>query len=182
LLIINYLIFFLGGPSAVACCLRGGWSMGNVNDRYFKYAESGDQYVGRCISLLPVLHVDLAISPPYFSEVSNHEWITDMVQTQFHCLKEIGDFGLLLKMCLASLIFHQQWIADKLVHNHVVRTTSVCLKNAEQLDKMEREKWIIVSSPWSAPHLSFSGIPPRIVRCCKILQKSDRNNVVKILF
>jgi hypothetical protein len=140
--------------------------MGNVKDCYFKYAESGDQYVGRCIALLPVLHVDLAISPPYFSETADLEWVTEMVKLQFHCMKSIGDFGLLLKMCLATMIFHHRWIVENLVENHVVRTTSVCFRNAQQLERIEKDQWIVVSYPWSAPHLSFSGIPPY----CALLQ------------
>jgi hypothetical protein len=65
----NTFIFFKfsGGPSTASVCLRGGWSMGNVKDRYFKYSENGDQFVGRCIAMLPVLHVDFAISPPFLT-------------------------------------------------------------------------------------------------------------------
>jgi hypothetical protein len=60
--------------------------MGNVKDSYFKYADNGDQYVGRCLSLLPVLNVDLAVSPPYFSDVADSEWIREMISVQFHGL------------------------------------------------------------------------------------------------
>jgi hypothetical protein len=166
LLIFPCLIHFLGGPSAAACCIRGGWSMGNVKDRYFKYAESGDQYVGRCLALLPILHVDLAVSPPYFGDNSDNEWVSNMVSIQFHALKGICDFGLLLRMCLASMLHHYQWISDVFGFNHVVKTSSFCFKDAAQLQKINAEKWITVSYPWSAPHLNFSGIPPY----CSILQ------------
>jgi hypothetical protein len=40
---------------------------GDVKDIYFKYAENGDQYVGQCLCLLPIINVDLATSPPYYS-------------------------------------------------------------------------------------------------------------------
>jgi hypothetical protein len=53
--------------------------MGNVKDWYFCYADNGDQFVGRCLALLPILSADLAISPPYFKEHSDFKWIADMV-------------------------------------------------------------------------------------------------------
>jgi hypothetical protein len=140
--------------------------MGNVKDRYFKYAENGDQYVGRCLSLLPILNVDLATSPPFYSSEADIDWVNDMVISQFHALREVSEFGLLLRMCLASLLYHSTWISEFLVFNHVVRTTSVCFRNAEQLKKIKIENWVIVRYPWSAPHLIFSGIPPY----CSLLQ------------
>jgi hypothetical protein len=79
------------------------------------------------------------ISPSYFSEAADLDWVTDMVKTQFHCMKTIGDFALLLKMCLASMIFHQRWIVDKLVNSHVVRSTSLCFRNALQLKKIDNK-------------------------------------------
>jgi hypothetical protein len=60
----TYLTSLVGGPPAAAILVRGGWSMGNVKDRYFKYAGMGDQYVGRCLTLIPVLEHSLASSPP----------------------------------------------------------------------------------------------------------------------
>jgi hypothetical protein len=140
--------------------------MGNVKDRYFKYADNGDQYVGRCLSLLPMLSVDLAISPPFFSESANLEWVKEMVNVQFHALVRVNEYGLLLRMCLASLLYHSRWIAEFLPSNHVVKTSSVCFRNREDLKKIHIEKWVIVSYPWASPKLVFSGIPPY----CSLLQ------------
>jgi hypothetical protein len=35
-------------PPIVSICVRAGWSMGGVKDRYLKHEKAGDQYVGRC--------------------------------------------------------------------------------------------------------------------------------------
>jgi hypothetical protein len=65
--------------------------MGNMKDLYFlKYADSGDQYVGQCILLLPVLHVDMAICPPYFSASADMVCAGDMVQGRVHASKRIA--------------------------------------------------------------------------------------------
>jgi hypothetical protein len=46
----TYLTSLVGGPTAAEISIRGGWSMGNVKDGYFKYMEAGDQFFGRCLS------------------------------------------------------------------------------------------------------------------------------------
>jgi hypothetical protein len=113
--------------------------MGNVKDRYFKYADNGDQFVGRCLCLLPILNVELAVSPPYFDDVvADMEWVNDMVKAQFYHLFPIPDFGLLLRMCLASMVYHSRWIAEFLNFNHVVRGASVVFNNLADLERIEQ--------------------------------------------
>jgi hypothetical protein len=134
--------------------------MGNVKDRYFKYAENGDQFVGRCLSMLPILHVDFAISPPYFSDRADNQWVTSIISLQFGTLKNITEFGLLLRMCLASLLHHCKFIDDMLSFNHVVKTSSICYRNRLDLERVQNEGWTVVSYPWGDKNKSFSGIPP----------------------
>ena len=154
--------------------------MGNVKDRYFKYAENGDQFVGRCLALLPVLNVNLAISPPYFTEKADTEWINNMVIVQYSAFRKLREqFGLLLRMCLASMLFHKRWIAECLSFNHVVKTSSVCFRNGADLEKVEQEKWVITSYPWSAPDLSFTGIPPYCVVLQNVMEvKSEQKSFI----
>ena len=63
----TYITSLPGGPSSVSSSLRGGWSMGSVKNRYFRFAETGDEYVSRCLALNPVLSVTLAASPPFLT-------------------------------------------------------------------------------------------------------------------
>jgi hypothetical protein len=135
--------------------------MGNVKDRYFKYAESGDQFVGRCLALLPILKIDLAVSPPYFNDCADNEWINSMVKLQFCCLKGIGEFGKMLRMCLASLLYHEEWLNMFLGFNHVVRVSSICHRNADDLKRIKKEEWVVISYPWShEDKFCFTGVPP----------------------
>jgi len=53
-------------PPITSLCIRAGWAMGGMKDKYFFRAEAGDQYVGRCASLLDQLSKEFAVSPPYF--------------------------------------------------------------------------------------------------------------------
>jgi hypothetical protein len=134
--------------------------MGNVKDRYFKYAENGDQFVGRCLALLPLQHVEFATSPPFFSERADADWVTSMVHLQFSAISLIPEFGLFLRNCLCTLLYHNKWIQQNLTFNHVVRTSSVCLHNLTDLKRVEEEEWIRIVYPWSDKELTFSGIPP----------------------
>lgn len=38
---------FIGGPNVISMFLRAGWSVGEVQDRYLKYSDRGDQQCGR---------------------------------------------------------------------------------------------------------------------------------------
>ena len=53
-------------PPIISICIRAGWAMGGVKDKYLLYGCAGDQYVGRCASCLDQTTKEFAISPPYF--------------------------------------------------------------------------------------------------------------------
>ncbi|KAF1793909.1 hypothetical protein GQ600_16797 [Phytophthora cactorum] len=57
-----------GGPSIISVCLRCGWSLGGVQDRYFRYEAAGDQYLGRVVAGLPQNSAQFAVLPPHFED------------------------------------------------------------------------------------------------------------------
>ena len=59
---VTYLSSLPGGPSNLSACIRAGWTMGAVN--YMRYLSSGDQFVGRCLKMLPLLQMEVALSSP----------------------------------------------------------------------------------------------------------------------
>ena len=61
---VTYMLSLPGGPSISSACIRAGWTMGSVKDVYMRYLSSGDQFVGRCLSMLPLLRMEFASSPP----------------------------------------------------------------------------------------------------------------------
>ena len=159
----TYLTSLPGGPPAAAIMIRGAWSMGGVRDTYFRYSEAGDQYVGRCLSMNPVLSVSLAASPPHFTfklGSADDCWINKIVELQFPGVFRVNAFGKLLRNCLCSLIFHHQWIATSLVPNHVVRNVSYALRTEEVLQR--GFPLINVSYPWNDEEHVFSGVPPHV--------------------
>ena len=61
---VTYMSSLPGGPSISSACIRAGWTMGSVKDVYMRYLSLGDQFVGRCLSMLPLLQMEFASSPP----------------------------------------------------------------------------------------------------------------------
>ena len=61
---VTYMSSLPGGPSISSACIRAGWTMGSVKDVYMRYLSSGDQFVGRCLLMLPLLRMEFASSPP----------------------------------------------------------------------------------------------------------------------
>lgn len=53
-------------PPMASICLRAGWSMGPVKERYLHYEKAGDEYVGRCVCGFSSLSIDFAVIPPHF--------------------------------------------------------------------------------------------------------------------
>ena len=60
-------------PPIVSICIRAGWVMGGVKDRYLKRELAGNQYACRCAAGMYQLSKLFAISPPYFDFTSIEE-------------------------------------------------------------------------------------------------------------
>jgi hypothetical protein len=123
----SYLVSLPGGPAAAATSIRGGWSICGVKDWYWQYMESGDRFVGQCLTLLPILHVNFAISPLFFNTAMDEEctrWVHHLMLAQFPVLGTITCLGTLCRMCLASLLYHCEWIIGFVPCNLVIITDS----------------------------------------------------------
>ena len=154
-----------GGPPGAAASLRGGWSMGGVKDRYWQYMEAGDHFVGRCLALLPIMSPSFASSPPYFSfdNEADDKFVNKTVFEQFTAVKNVVGFGRLLRMCLASCIYHREWIIANLYSNHIFVTGAHALNSDEvKLKLIEKPDLVVVTYPWNDDVHQFSGIPPHV--------------------
>ncbi|CAN0513534.1 unnamed protein product, partial [Phaeothamnion confervicola] len=59
-------------PPIPAICLRAGWTVGPVQDRYIRYEAAGDQYMGRTVSGLPLSSHDFCVLPPHLKKLDGH--------------------------------------------------------------------------------------------------------------
>ena len=60
---VTYMSSLPVGPSISSVCIHAGWTMVTMKDVYMWYLSSGDQFVGRCLAMLPLLWMEFASSP-----------------------------------------------------------------------------------------------------------------------
>ncbi|KAL7573970.1 hypothetical protein ACA910_001974 [Epithemia clementina (nom. ined.)] len=151
-----------GGPPPTATCIRGGWTMGHVNDIYIRYATAGDEFVGCCLCLLPLLQVEFGISPPHFGKLVGDEMAQEMVSSQYPQIHLVDGFGKFCWMCLALTLFHREFILSFL-SNHVIRVTSQVLRHHPTLLFFaENPEAVKTMMPWLDSKHHFSGIAPHV--------------------
>ncbi|ETP53837.1 hypothetical protein F442_01317, partial [Phytophthora nicotianae P10297] len=59
------------GPSAAAICLRAGWTLPGVQNKYVRFEAAGDMIVGRYVAGLPFDSPKFATLPPFFAPLTN---------------------------------------------------------------------------------------------------------------
>ena len=170
---VSYVSSLPGGPTVPAVCIRAGWSMGQVREIYMRYVSSGDQFVGRCLSMLPLDDVEFGSSCARFDESlseADHGYLTTLAKQEFSELAGIDSFGRLMLRCYASLLHHRQWLLD-LDPNHVVRRCSAALKDGGLMEYLSTHPGIIkVTHPWDDPTPNrFTGIPPHVSQTQKLM-------------
>jgi integrase len=95
-----------GGPSIVAILMRGGWEIGQVLDRYLRYSEAGDEFVGRVISGLPLSETSFTAPPPHFKAMNDaeQEELQKVVKLLFPCAKQSAQAYPVAEKLLASVL------------------------------------------------------------------------------
>ena len=128
-----------GGPQPAAVCIRGGWSMGQVHDIYYHQMQAGDEFTGRCVTLLNMMNGDFAASPVFFDESMDHEWVKSMVAEAFPFFADVHGMQRILQRCLAILIYHR----DKVMAfdaNHFARGLGIYRDLAKLAPALEKVK------------------------------------------
>jgi hypothetical protein len=73
-------------------------------------------------------------------------------------------------MCLACIIYHQDWVQTYFSGDHVIRSVSHVLKLPDILEKLKDPDFIKVTYPWNDNEHVFTGVPPH----CAVLQHLAR--------
>jgi hypothetical protein len=171
---VSYIASLPQGPPDAAVCIRAGWTKGKIKDVYMRYVSNGDEFVGRCVSLLSMLREDFAVSPPHFSN-EDFEWIEPTRLLQFPMVASVIGFQRMTRMCLASLLYHNSWLSSYLQPNHIIFNTCYCFRSAEILS---HHRDVIITYPWNDENdHAFSGIPPTIAllqHVCSVKEKQER--------
>lgn len=144
-----------GGPSIVSVCLRCGWSLGGVQDRYFRYEAAGDQYLGRVVAGLRQNSIQFAALPPHFQD-PHDEFIQDCTLRMFPALKSEPHIIPVLQLCLASIVTHAGFLCKNLQPQHALLSSYVfrypdIMSRLTGMLSMDQSSW-----------MRATGIPPHV--------------------
>lgn len=150
------------GPSAASICLRAGWTLPGVQDKYIRYEAAGDQIVGRYVAGLPFTSAVFATLPPYFvrsDDMNTNKIIADAVNAMFPraptCLRAVCRFG------LASIVFHEPFLRRELPADHLLFSTALFQDGfSSTLDLLRRQ--VVCRICCDEDSIAPTGIPPHI--------------------
>ncbi|KAF0690700.1 hypothetical protein As57867_017862, partial [Aphanomyces stellatus] len=142
------------GPSMASVCLRCGWTLGHVLERYIHYERAGDQYLGRVVAGLPNHKSDFAVLPPHFP-LNADDNVRQIVAIVFPQLAmEIHLWGV-LSFALASLVYHFEFLVQILPPTHPLLSSAI-FANLTIMATLKAH--VVLSSTRHAP----TGIPPHV--------------------
>ena len=167
---VTYVAGLPGGPSTTSICVRAGWTQGKVKDIYMKYMDSGDCFVGRCLTLLPLTSTQFAVSPVMFDhgvEGWDGGTVQRILRQQFPCLQDLNHFGKALPIMLGSLIYNRKELIDLGINHPIMQT--YMFRDGDLLDYFDAKQddfFYFNTFPWDYLDKSqaegFTGVPPHI--------------------
>jgi hypothetical protein len=154
------------GPSISAICIRAGWSLGGVLDRYIRYEAAADYYVGRVVSGLPLSDCRFATMPPYFRSID-----VDDMQNIRNCMPAIDNHkslsGVIIHS-LASVVYHEEFLRNRLQKGHSIFDTFL-FRNDKILAELKRNVTIEERMDFQP-----SGLPPHIQIMKELSKKREQ--------
>ena len=79
--------------------------MGRVKDIYWHHMQAGDEFVGRCVSMLNMLGGEFGVSPPHFENGVDASEIHRLRNLAFPHFTKCEGMESILNKALASMIF-----------------------------------------------------------------------------
>ncbi len=103
-----------GDPSTPSILLRGGWALEGIDKKYVRYEAAADQFIGRIFAMLSISSPEFAVLHPHFDVVDDA--VLRAVKASFPGAPKAMEA--VLVQCLASLIFHRDFLRRNLVPEH----------------------------------------------------------------
>jgi hypothetical protein len=111
-------------PSMSSICNRAGWTLGGTRDKYIKYENAQDQFLGRVLCGFNVLSEGFSNSPPFFDTT-----VEEMIHIDSQLKSIIPEsnrmepsFFEVVRSCYASIVYHYDWIDATLHPKHRFRS------------------------------------------------------------
>lgn len=153
-------------------------------DRYSKYQEEGDQYVGRCCAGLPQMDERFATVGPFFKTddpeypADDPEYLNRCIDIFFpNCpplLKKVAEHA------LASLIYHYDYLCSKLAPNSILRDTVLFTQPDYQTSLKKFVKTDILTDSTDPSIPQATGIPPYILLMKQVRALLEQNKMLRL--
>lgn len=98
------------GPSLVSVCIRAGWAVGGVLDRYIKFDARGDAFLGRVLAGFDLSSADFGAATPHFKAPVDK----DLLHAIFPILNQHPKFTAIATHALACFVCAEERIKELL--------------------------------------------------------------------
>ena len=145
-------------PQFTSVAARGEWSMGKILDIYFQFAMGGDFYLGRLLTLIPPEDKMFDSLPPHWKD-TNHAKVAEALGITFgKALTSHPDSIGILKLLLASMVHHSNWLLEQVAKDPKHPFSNIRLLERPDLLKELKEEHLTLepTDDMAAP----SGVPP----------------------
>jgi hypothetical protein len=141
-----------GGPSTPSILMRGLWALEGMDKKYVRYEAAADQFIGRILAMLDINSPDFAALCPHFEVVddmvmSNMELCFPGAPKQLECV---------LLNCLASLVYHRQYLRNNLDKAHPLFKTVLFTQGI--VDSLAGR----VALAFANDKITPTGVPPHV--------------------
>ena len=133
--------------------------MGKVFDVYFNFGKCGDNYFGRILAGLDPNETNFGDLPPYFEQDIDNEIVKNsMICIYGDLLKSHPNSVSILLLCLASVVYHIDFIRDVIDRNpgHLFSTLLILQELLEKVLELITRKLSAV--------MKVTGVPPHITQ------------------
>jgi len=162
------------GPPIVSLCIRAGWSLGGVKDKYLFRENAGDMHVGRCASCHDPDTKEYAISPVYFdfthleeaAAVSMKKEIREYLESHIPNHEAISSSTWkVVNMCFAAICNAYDHLKENLHEKCPLRSAAVFRDIPDTILALATTKY-----PWdkTADTPKATGIPPHVFQLAKM--------------
>jgi hypothetical protein len=155
-------------PPMSSICLRAGWSMGPIKDRYIHFEKAGDQFVGRCATTISSMTKEFAVSPCYFDttneENDNLDKKIDSILSNYLVSGNdmCANMFLLMKKMFAAICYHFNHLQNTEHEQSALRSSALFQAAAANIDVREAAT---IKFPWNKTEQTptATGLPPHVV-------------------
>ena len=169
-------------PPHSSLCLRAGWSMGGVKDRYIHHESAGDQFVGRTVTGLSCLSTEFACSPCYFDftdiedEGGMRQELDDFIRSNIVGGRQMtARVTFMAKYLFACVCYHYDYLKKHLHHRNRLLSSTIFSHVPEKLRKLA-----VVRFPWNKTRDTpfLTGVPPHILMMSDMKRFEKRLNAL----